>query len=122
MSFRLATLTVSPCTPPVLLRSHLVLNPGLWSGPLSYVLPSWLLVWLAYDAASEDFFVIMAGSGAAVNRDWLHVEIGEDEFDNLVLEGDVEEILENTRWMAVARFHCPKTFSHDLFFQHMCLA
>jgi hypothetical protein len=36
------------------------------------------------------------------------LEIDEEEFDDLVLEGETDERLENTRRMVVARVHYPK--------------
>jgi hypothetical protein len=36
------------------------------------------------------------------------LEIDEEEFDDLVLEGETDERLENTHRMVVARVHYPK--------------
>ncbi|KAK1661707.1 hypothetical protein QYE76_049866 [Lolium multiflorum] len=48
-----------------------------------------------------------------------NLDIGENEFDDFVIEEDVKEFEESTRWLAVARVNCRKKFSHDALFQQM---
>ncbi|KAK1614641.1 hypothetical protein QYE76_020158 [Lolium multiflorum] len=51
-----------------------------------------------------------------------NLDIGEDEFDDFVIEEDVKDFEEGTRWLAVARVNCKKRFSHDALFQQMFAA
>jgi hypothetical protein len=49
-----------------------------------------------------------------------HLVIGEDEFDDFVIDEEDEEVLmENTRWMAVACVLIDKKFSHEALFLQM---
>jgi hypothetical protein len=47
------------------------------------------------------------------------LDIGEEEFNDLIIEETDVDIAENTRWLAVARVNCRKGFSHDAFAQQM---
>jgi hypothetical protein len=47
------------------------------------------------------------------------IEIGEDEFDDLVIEEVDVDLAKSTCWLAVAHVHCLKNFSHDAHFQKM---
>jgi hypothetical protein len=51
-----------------------------------------------------------------------NLEIGEEEFDDFVIEEDEEELAESIRWLAVARVNCRKRFSHEALFQQMIAA
>ncbi|KAK1611685.1 hypothetical protein QYE76_035358 [Lolium multiflorum] len=54
-----------------------------------------------------------------INSMFGNLDIGEDEYDDFVIEEDVKEFEESTRWLAVARVNCRKKFSHDALFQQM---
>lgn len=47
------------------------------------------------------------------------LELGEEDFDDLVIEEEDVNLEESTRWLAVARVNCLKRFSHEAFFQQM---
>jgi hypothetical protein len=46
------------------------------------------------------------------------LEIADEDFDDFVIEDDTE-IVESTRWLAVARVVCTKKFSHEALIQQM---
>jgi hypothetical protein len=50
------------------------------------------------------------------------LDIGEEEFDDFVLDAKDVDLEESTRWLAVARVHCDKRFSHEALFQQMNFA
>jgi hypothetical protein len=45
--------------------------------------------------------------------------IDEEEFDNFVIEEDEAVLVENTRWMAIARVLIGNNFIHEALFQQM---
>ncbi|KAM0861002.1 hypothetical protein ACQ4PT_046180 [Festuca glaucescens] len=47
------------------------------------------------------------------------LELGDEDFDDFVIDDEDAEIAENTRWLAVARVVCPKKISHEALFQQM---
>jgi hypothetical protein len=75
------------------------------------------------DVTSGDSSHKAAGSSAPrdTNLDSMfdRLEIGEEEFDDFVIDEEVVDLAESTRWLAVARVHCSKRFSHDALFQKM---
>ncbi|KAM0871788.1 hypothetical protein ACQ4PT_039161 [Festuca glaucescens] len=60
--------------------------------------------------------------GGGVDDLFDRLELGEEDFDDLIIEEVDVDIIENTRWLAVARVHCEKNFSHEAFFQQMRVA
>ncbi|KAK1649708.1 hypothetical protein QYE76_067513 [Lolium multiflorum] len=58
------------------------------------------------------------GSGG-IDSLFDRLEIGEEEFDDLILEEADVNLEESTRWLAVARVNCNKGYSHEAFFQQM---
>nr|TKW28315.1 hypothetical protein SEVIR_3G305500v2 [Setaria viridis] len=48
-----------------------------------------------------------------------HLELWEDENQEIVLEEDMEKLKANARWTALAKVCSPKTFSHAAFFANM---
>ena len=47
------------------------------------------------------------------------LEIAEEEFDDLVLGDEEVDLVESTRWLAVARVHYAKKISHEALIQQM---
>ncbi|KAM0906379.1 hypothetical protein ACQ4PT_016803 [Festuca glaucescens] len=58
-------------------------------------------------------------SNGSIHTLFQNLELGDEEFDDFVLEEDDAELIESTRWLAVARVNCRKNFSHEAFFQQM---
>ncbi|KAM0847269.1 hypothetical protein ACQ4PT_055121 [Festuca glaucescens] len=69
------------------------------------------------DEASANVGVRKEGIASMFDR----LDIAEEEFDDFVIEDDTE-ILESTRWLAVACVACLKKFSHEALFQQMQIA
>jgi hypothetical protein len=57
--------------------------------------------------------------GGGIDSLFDRLDIGEEEFDDLIIEDVDVDLAESTRWLAVARVNCGKGFSHDAFFQQM---
>jgi hypothetical protein len=47
------------------------------------------------------------------------LDLGVEDFDDFVIEEEDPVVAESTRWLAVARVHCQKRFSHDAFTNQM---
>ncbi|KAE8813401.1 hypothetical protein D1007_09398 [Hordeum vulgare] len=47
------------------------------------------------------------------------LDLHEDEFDDVVVEEEAPELLEEIRWIALARVHTPKLFSQTAFYKDM---
>ncbi|KAE8789995.1 hypothetical protein D1007_35756 [Hordeum vulgare] len=47
------------------------------------------------------------------------LDLHEDEFDDVVVEEEAPELLEEIRWVALARVHTSKTFSQAAFYKDM---
>jgi hypothetical protein len=43
------------------------------------------------------------------------LDLGEEDFDDLVIEESDVNLAESTRWLAVAKVNCTKRFSHEAF-------
>jgi hypothetical protein len=70
-----------------------------------------------FDASSSVLGLTKVGG---IDSMFDHLVIGEDEFDDFVIDEEDEEVLmENTRWMAVARVLIDKKFSHEALFLQM---
>jgi hypothetical protein len=54
--------------------------------------------------------------GGGVDDLFDRLELGEEDFDDVIIEEVDVDIIENTRWLAVARVHCKKNCSHEAFF------
>ncbi|KAM0858514.1 hypothetical protein ACQ4PT_047785 [Festuca glaucescens] len=68
----------------------------------------------------------LAGDGRSSDKGldamFDELDIGEEEFDDFVLDAKDVDLEESTRWLAVARVHCDKRFSHEALFQQMNFA
>jgi hypothetical protein len=60
-----------------------------------------------------------APSGGGIDSLFDRLEIGEEGFDDLIIEEADVNLEESTRWLVVARVNCRKGYNHEAFFQKM---
>jgi hypothetical protein len=71
------------------------------------------------DGSGDPLVGSMSQQEGGIDFMFDRLDLGEEDFDDLVIEESDVNLAESTRWLAVAKVNCTKRFSHEAFFQKM---